>query len=127
MDNKKETFNYTYSASQQEEIRRIAEKYKQPVPQGEDTLEQLRILDKSVTRPGTIISLIIGIISSLILGIGMCCTMVWGDDLFIIGIIIGVVGIVGVITAYPVYNAITKRQREKLAPEIIRLSNKLMK
>lgn len=125
MDNK-ETFNYTYSASQQEKIRRIAEKYKQPA-QGEDTLEQLRRLDKSVTKPGTVISLIIGIISSLILGIGMSCTMVWGGDLFIIGIIIGVVGIVGVIIAYPVYAAITKRRREKLAPEIIRLSNKLMK
>lgn len=126
MENKNETFNYTYSASQQEEIRRIAEKYKQPA-KGEDTLEQLRELDKSVTKPGTVISLVIGIISSLILGIGMCCTMVWGSDLFIIGIIIGVVGIVGIIMAYPVYSSITKRRREKLAPEIIRLSNKLMK
>lgn len=126
MDDKKEAFNYTYSASQQEEIRRIAEKYKQPA-QGEDTLEQLRSLDKSVTKPGMIISLIIGVISSLILGVGMCCTMVWGSDLFIIGIIIGVVGIVGVIAAYPTYASITKRRREKLAPEIIMLSDKLMK
>lgn len=126
MSEKREVFNYTYSASQQEEIRRIAEKYKQPA-KGEDTLEQLRELDKSVTKPGTVISLVIGIISSLILGIGMCCTMVWGSDLFIIGIIIGVVGIVGIIMAYPVYSSITKRRREKLAPEIIRLSNKLMK
>lgn len=126
MDDKKEAFNYTYSASQQEEIRRIAEKYKQPA-QGEDTLEQLRSLDKSVTKPGMIISLIIGVISSLILGVGMCCTMVWGSDLFIIGIIIGVVGIVGVIAAYPAYASITKRRREKLAPEIIMLSDKLMK
>lgn len=122
----KETFSYTYSASEQEEIRRIVGKYKQPV-QSEDTLEQLRILDKSVTRPGTIISLIIGIISSLILGTGMSCTIVRGGDLFIVGIIIGVVGIIGVITAYPVYAAITKKRRKKLAPEIIRLSNKLMK
>ena len=126
MSEKREVFNYTYSASQQEEIRRIAEKYKQPA-KGEDTLEQLRELDKSVTKPGTVISLIIGIIGSLILGVGMCCTMVWGGDLFIVGIVIGVVGILGVIMAYPVYSSITKRRREKLAPEIIRLSNKLMK
>lgn len=126
MENKNETFNYTYSASQQEEVRRIAEKYKRPA-KGEDTLEQLRRLDKSATKPGTIISTTIGIISSLILGIGMCCTMVWGGDLFVIGIIIGLIGIAGVITAYPVYVSITKRRREKLAPEIIRLSDKLMK
>lgn len=126
MENKKETFNYTYSSSQQEEIRRIAEKYKQPA-QEEDTLEQLRKLDKSVTKPGAVISLIIGIIGSLVMGAGMSMCMVWGGELFVIGIIIGVVGIFGIIMAYPVYSSITKKRREKLAPEILRLSDKLMK
>ena len=125
MDNNK-TFSYTYSASQQEEIKKIRDKYSTP-KQAEDKMEQLRRLDKSVTKPGTVVSLIIGVISALILGIGMCCTMVWGGDLFIIGIIIGVFGMIGVICAYPVYSAITKARREKYAAEIIRLSNELMK
>lgn len=125
MDNNK-TFSYTYSASQQEEIKKIRDKYSTP-KQAEDKMEQLRRLDKSVTKPGTVVSLIIGVISTLILGIGMCCTMVWGGDLFIIGIIIGVFGMIGVICAYPVYASITKARREKLAAEIIRLSNELMK
>ena len=102
MDNNK-TFSYTYSASQQEEIKKIRDKYTAPT-QTEDKMEQLRRLDKSVTKPGTVVSLIIGVISALILGIGMCCTMVWGGDLFIIGIIIGVFGMIGVICAYPVYS-----------------------
>ena len=126
MENKNETFNYTYSASQQEEIKKIRDKYTSP-KQSEDKMEQLRRLDKSVTKPGTIVSLIIGVISTLILGIGMCCTMVWGGDLFIIGIIIGVFGMIGVICAYPVYSSITKARREKFAAEIIRLSDELMK
>ncbi len=125
MDNNK-TFSYTYSASQQEEIKKIRDKYSTP-KQAEDKMEQLRRLDKSVTKPGTVVSLIIGVISALILGIGMCCTMVWGGDLFIIGIIIGVFGIIGIICAYPVYSSITKARKEKLAAEIIRLSNELMK
>lgn len=125
MDNNK-TFSYTYSASQQEEIKKIRDKYSTP-KQAEDKMEQLRRLDKNVTKPGTVVSLIIGVISALILGIGMCCTMVWGGDLFIIGIIIGVFGMIGVICAYPVYSAITKAQKEKYAAEIIRLSNELMK
>ena len=125
MDNNK-TFSYTYSTSQQEEIKKIRDKYTAPT-QTEDKMEQLRRLDKSVTKPGTVVSLIIGVISALILGIGMCCTMVWGDDLFIIGIIIGVFGMIGVICAYSVYAAITKARREKYAAEIIRLSNELMK
>lgn len=126
MDEKKETFNYTYSASQQQEIKNILEKYTPPTLE-EDKMERLRKLDASVTKPGTIISLIVGIISVLIFGVGMCCTMVWVDTLFIPGIIIGLVGIIGVIAAYPIYTRITKKQREKLAPEIIRLSNELMK
>lgn len=126
MDEKKETFNYTYSASQQEEIKSIREKYTSPTRE-EDKMEQLRRLDQSVTKPGTIVSLIVGIVSILILGVGMSCTMVWADTMFIPGIIIGIVGIFGMIAAYPIYNMVTKKQREKLAPEIIRLSDELMK
>lgn len=126
MDEKKGTFNYTYSASQQQEIKKIREKYAQPT-QEEDKMERLRKLDASVTKPGTILSLIVGIISALILGVGMCCTMVWAETLFIPGIFIGIVGIIGVIAAYPIYTRITKKQREKLAPEIMRLSDELMK
>ena len=125
MDNNK-TFSYTYSASQQEEIKKIRDKYTLP-KQSEDKMEQLRRLDKSVTKPGTIFSLIIGIISTLILGIGMCMCMVWGSKLFVFGIIVGVFGIIGIICAYPVYSAITKAQKEKHAAEIIKLSNELMK
>ena len=126
MNEKHETFNYTYSASRQAEIKSIREKYA-PVTPEEDKMEQLRRLDASATKPGAIVSLSVGIISVLLLGVGMCCTMVWGDTLFIPGIIIGVIGIIGVMAAYPIYNHITKKQREKLAPEILRLTDELMK
>ena len=43
------------------------------------------------------------------------------------GILIGIVGIVLVCVAYPIYNAIVKKEREKIAPEIIRLTDELMK
>lgn len=126
MEEKKETFNYTYSAAQQEEIKSIREKYMRPTPE-EDKMERLRRLDASVTRPGTIVSLMVGIISVLTLGIGMCCIMVWAETFFVPGIFIGVIGIAGMIAAYPVYNHITKKQREKLAPEILQLSDELIK
>lgn len=57
----------------------------------------------------------------------MCCTMVWADRLFIPGIMIGIVGIVGMIATYPIFTRVTKKRREKLAPEIMRLSDELMK
>ena len=125
MDGNNEIFNYTYSSTQQEEIKSIREKYAPPT-QEEDKMERLRRLDQSVTRPGTIVSLIVGIINSVLLGVGMSCTMVW-EGLMIPGIIIGIFGIVGMVAAYPIYAHITKKQREKLAPEIIRLTDELMK
>ncbi|MEF2782577.1 hypothetical protein WKT02_04220 [Erysipelotrichaceae bacterium HCN-30851] len=119
----KQEFNYTYSSKEQEELKKIRNKY---IPKEEDKMDQLRKLDESTTRPGTIISLIVGIVSSLILGVGMCCTMIWADTLFVPGIIIGVIGIIGILIAYPLYMRITDKQRKKLAPEILKMTNELM-
>jgi len=123
-ENQKEVFEFAYSAKQQEEVQKIREKY---VPREEDKLEQLRRLDASVTQKGCTVSLIVGVLSALVLGIGMCCCMVWGGALFIPGIIIGIVGIAGVAAAYPLYERITKKERERIAPEILRLTDELMK
>lgn len=117
-------FSYTYSAAQQEEIKRIRDKYL-PAEQ-EDQMERLRQLDRSVTRPGMTAALVIGIISALILGTGMCFVMLWPDTLFVPGIAIGIIGLIGVGAAYPVYLRMTKKQRNKLVPEIARLSNELL-
>lgn len=124
MEEKEETFTYNYSSSQQAEIKKIREKY---IPKQEDKMEQLRRLDEGAAKPGMIAALVVGIIGALVLGIGMSCTMVWADTMFIPGIAIGIAGIVCVAAAYPLYSYITKRQRKKLAPEIIRLTDELMK
>lgn len=124
MEDKNGTFTYSYSSSQQAEVKSIREKY---IPKEEDKMEQLRRLDESATKPGTIAALAVGIPSALVLGVGMCCTMVWAGQWFIPGIIIGVVGIFGVMSAYPLYSHITKKRREKIAPEILRLTDELMK
>jgi hypothetical protein len=122
MDIKNETFNYNYSSKQQEEIQRIREKY---VPKEENKMEQLRHLDESATKPGTIAALAVGIIGALLLGVGMCCSLVWAESYFIVGIVIGIIGIATLVAAYPLYMYITKKQREKIAPEILRLTEEL--
>lgn len=116
-------FEYTYSAPEQAEIRKIREKY---LPKEESKMDQLRRLDESSTKKGLACSLTMGTISSLILGVGMCCTMVWSDILFIPGVIIGLVGIAGVALAYPLNNYLNKKERERLAPEILKLTTELM-
>lgn len=122
--NEKEGFRYTYSAKEQMEIKNIRQRY---IPKEMDKMEQLRKLDQSATQKGMAVSLAVGIIGALLLGVGMCCTMVWEGMWFIPGIVIGIFGIAIVSLAYPLYNHITKKEREKIAPEIIRLTDELLK
>lgn len=133
MENKeKETFNYTYSAKEQEEIKAIRKKYAAP-EQAEDKMAQLRRLDAAVTQKATTVSLVFGIIGALIMGIGMSLVMTeigafLGTVLaMVVGIGLGVIGIILVCLAYPLYNRTLKKEREKIAPEILRLTDELMK
>lgn len=126
MENREDTFNYTYSAKQQEEIRSIRKKY---MPQAEEAgkMEQLRRLDRGATQKGTVLSIMVGVIGCLLLGVGMCCTMVWMGQFFIPGVIVGVIGIAAVAVAYPLYTRITRKERQKIAPQILRLTEELSK
>ena len=117
------SFAFTYSAPEQREVNKIREKY---LPREESKLEQLRRLDESTTKKGRALSLVTGTLSALILGIGMCCCMVWGGWLFIPGIVIGIVGIFGVCAAYPMYTKVTQQERERIAPEILRLTEEFI-
>lgn len=127
-----ERFNYTYSANAQEEIKEIRKKYISE-EKNEDKLEQLRRLDAGVYAKASKASIIIGVIGALVLGIGMSLVMSdFGNILgtltsMIVGISVGVVGIVLVSIAYPLYNRILKKERKRLAPEILRLTDELMK
>ena len=125
-----ESFSYTYSAKQQEEIKAIRKKYEAPE---ENKMEQLRRLDASATQKATVRSMTVGIIGALIMGLGMSISMtdigaVFGSFLsMMIGIVIGIVGIVLVCLAYPTYHRTLKAERERIAPEVLRLSDELMK
>ena len=120
--NEKETFEYTYSAKQQEEIEAIRSKY---IPKKESKMEQLRKLDKQAETPGQIIGLVLGTVGALVMGFGMCCCMVWADALMIPGIFIGIFGMAMAGLAYPAYLKVTKTQRAKVAEKILALSAEL--
>lgn len=121
---KKEVFTYTYSAKQHNEINEIKQKY---FPREENKIEQLRRLDKSVEKKGTTVSTIVGILGTMMLGIGLCCVMVWEDVMFVPGIIIGLLGIGFIAAAYPLHERIVKKERAKIAPIIMKLVEELEK
>ena len=133
-NNEKNGFFYTYSAKEQAELKRIREKYTKPTVE-EDKMIRLRRLDASVTQVAQSASLAFGVLGTLILGFGMSlCMTELGDILgshkdmaLAVGVIVGVIGGTLATLAYPVYNAIVKARRKRLAPEIIRLTDELMK
>lgn len=129
------SFEYTYCAKEQEEIKRIRQQYAGSQESIPDKLEQLRRLDASVTKKGTAAALVVGIIGALILGVGMSLVMsdfgkvlgVYSHLSMLIGVIIGLVGIILICLAYPIYDHITKKERKRIAPEILRLSDELLR
>ena len=133
-NNENNGFQYTYSAKEQAELKRIRDKYTAPT-EVEDKMARLRRLDASVTNTAQAVALVFGVIGTLILGCGMslCMTDIgevlgfFGNTSMMIGILVGIVGGILASLAYPIYNAIVKAKRKKLAPEIIRLTDELMK
>lgn len=129
MENREETFRYTYSAKEQSEVEAIRKKY---LPPEENKMEQLRKLDRSATGKAQAWAIALGVIGTLILGTGMSLCMTelsgfLGGTAMFIGIPVGLVGIVLVALAYPVYNRILKKERQRIAPEVLRLTEELMK
>ena len=130
MEKNQETFTYTYSAQQQEEVQNIRKKY---LPPEEDKMERLRKLHHSATQKAQVWALVLGVVGALIMGTGMSLVMtdigavVGLNNALIPGIVIGVIGIIPVALAYPTYNRVLKKERQRIAPEILRLSDELMK
>ena len=123
------SFEYTYSARRQQEVEQIRKAY---LPKEEDKMDQLRRLHAIPTQKAQAASLAVGILGALILGTGMslCLTdlgAVLGSFAMVLGITVGIVGMVLVALAYPLYNRTVKKEREKIASEILKLTDELMK
>ena len=122
------SFEFTYSAEQQQEIMSIREKY---LPKGEDKMETLRKLHSIPTRKAQTASLTVGILGALILGTGMSLCMTdlgsgLGSFAIILGVLLGVIGMAMTGITYSVYSRTLKKERAKIAPEILRLTDELM-
>lgn len=124
-----ESFRYTYSAEQQKEIEAIREKY---LPKEDDKMEQLRMLHALPTRRAQASAISVGVIGLLIMGTGMSLVMtdfgaILGNLALVIGVLAGLIGMVLIALAYPIYNRVLRKQRKRIAPEILKLTDELMK
>lgn len=117
-------FSYRYSAAQNREVESIRKKY---MPREVSKLETLKALDNRVQNAGILQSLSVGIIGCLIFGIGMC----FGLDVFAgadwLSVLFCLIGTAVMLPAYPLYRHISKKTRAKLTPEILKLTDELMR
>ncbi len=126
------SFLYTYSASQKEEIERIRKKYIiNKNNKITDKIDILKSIDRKVTGKATAVSLICGVLSTLCMGAGMSFIM---SDIgiqlgikssILTGLLIGILGVIGIISAYPLYSIVLRKERRRVAPQIIKLTEEL--
>ena len=86
----------------------------------------LRKLDARAKLPATVFTYSFGIISALVLGVGMCLAMgqigSGSTGSFVLGIVIGIIGM-GV--NYPIYKRILENGKKKYAFEIMELAKEI--
>ena len=122
MENK--SFTYNYSAARNKEVESIRRKY---MPHEESKLETLKRLDYRVQMAGMIEGLCFGIIGALVFGIGMCFFLdVFAGTAWLTAILM-ICGTLLMIPAYPIYRRIARKTKAELTPEILRLSEEIMK
>lgn len=128
MEDKKTEFEYTYSApteQERKEIESIRRQYQsQPVSDREEKLNRLRKLDSFVKNSATTVALILGVVGLLIFGLGMTMVLEW--ELYIWGVVVGTVGLTPIMIAYPVYNLILNKNKEKYGEQILTLTEQLL-
>ena len=128
--NNENTFSYTYSAKENEEVQRIRDRYTQT---SRTEMDELKELDAKVHRPANVFAYSFGSISAIIMGTGMSLVMtdIGADigiaDAMVTGVIVGIIGMLMVIANYPIYKRILGSRRKKYADEIMALSDNIMK
>ena len=97
---------------ERKEIEKMRSDYSEKKP---TALEQLKRKDKAVKMPAEAFAYTFGIIGALVLGVGMCLAMKVFADLFVLGVVVGIVGIAMVCANYFIFNAILKSRKNKYA------------
>ena len=98
-------------------------------PKNTSKVGALKKLDRLAKRGAESFALAFGIVSSLIMGTGMCFAMgvIGGGTpiMITVGIIVGLIGIAGVSVNYFIYKHLIAKGKEKYGSDIIRLAKEI--
>ena len=109
-------------------VQRIRSQYTE---QEHTELNTLKALYAKVNRPANVFSYTYGSIGAIVMGAGMSLVMTelgsaFGSLAMIFGIIVGLIGLAMVAAAHPIFNWVLKMEREKIASEILKLTDELL-
>ena len=96
-------------------------------------LDELKALDAKVKKPAKVFAYTYGSASAIVMGAGMSLVMTEIGEVIglakamVPGIVVGVVGLGMALSTYPIYKRILNDRKKKYAPEILKLSEKIMK
>ena len=127
--NNENTFSYTYSAKENQQVLNIRDQY---IPHKKNEVEMLKELDAKVKRPANVFAYTYGSVSAIVMGAGMSLVMtdigamIGLVSTMVPGIAIGVVGMAMALSTYPIHKRMLANRKKKYAPEIIMLSEKIM-
>ena len=124
MDGNNDKFTYSYSAPTESERREIDGIRKQYLPKEESKLEKLKKLDRIVNNPPKIVGIILGVVGTLIFGLGLTMCLEWNMTAW--GAVVAAVGLIPAVSAYFAYKYILRSGKQKYGAEILRLSNELL-
>lgn len=119
-------FKFEYSAptdSERKEILSIRNEYMSVGTDGKN-VERLRAMHRRVKSLPSALSIVIGVIGTLIFGAGMAMFLEWNYT--VSGAIVGVIGFVITLAAYPIYKIFAKIMKKKYSDRIIELSNEIL-
>ena len=95
-------------------------------------LDALKALDAKVKKPANVFAYTYGSVSAVVMGAGMSLVMTEIGEIIglanamVPGILIGIVGMGMALSTYPIYKKMLNARKKKYAPEILKLSEKIM-
>ena len=111
-------------------VEKIRSQYKE---KAHSDLDELKALDAKVKKPANVFGYTYGSIGTIVMGAGMSLVMTdigamlgMGETL-IPGIAVGIAGMVMALTTYPIFKKMLSARKEKYAPQILELSERITK
>ena len=120
-------FEYTYRAlsdEQKREISSIKERYDITAKTPAGAYEEIVRLDRKVKSTATSLAISVGVIGLLIFGLGLTMVLEW--QIYLWGILVGLIGAIPCALAMPLYLISMKKGKKKYGERILELSSELL-